>query len=268
MACWNHYAHYEYAYIEGSIILASTIEGKTRFRPPIGPRDPALFRETLALAIETGDRELLTLIDAGTKTWMAREFPDLHPIPDRNHFEYVYRARDLAGLQGKKYLMIRRQLNKFRRNCSYRVELVTSELFGELKEFLRKWCEWKGCDVDPILAHEKDAVFFAVKHFAELGLSGLVIRVDDVIGAMAFFEGMNPTTALVHFEKGLPDCEGIYKAINTETAALLEKEYLFINRESDLGIPGLREAKRRYQPHHLVEVFSLMRDDIPASMEF
>ena len=29
---------------------------------------------------------------------------------------------------------------------------------------------------------------------------------------------MTPDIALVHFEKGLPDCEGIYKAINNEAA--------------------------------------------------
>jgi hypothetical protein len=65
---------------------------------------------------------------------------------------------------------------------------------------------------------------------------------------------MNPETAVVHFEKGLPDCAGIYRAVNQETAALLRDRYPFLNRESDLGVPGLREAKERYHPHHMVEV--------------
>ena len=37
MVCWNHYAAYTYAYVEKNVILASTIDGVTRFRPPIGP---------------------------------------------------------------------------------------------------------------------------------------------------------------------------------------------------------------------------------------
>lgn len=266
MVCWNHYAHYEYAYVDGSIIIASTINGKTRYRPPIGPRNPELFRTTLELAIESGEEEVpLNVITSDTKEWLAREFPALKPVPDTIHFEYVYLSRDLAGLQGGNYLMIRRQLNKFRKNCSYRVEPVTPDMEKELNDFLKKWCEFKGCDTDPVLANEKDAIHFAVKHFAEIGLSGLVIRVDDVIGSMALFEGMSPTTALVHFEKGLPDCEGIYKAINAETAGLLEKNYEYINRESDLGVPGLREAKMRYHPHHLVEIYSLTRNSLPAT---
>ena len=65
---------------------------------------------------------------------------------------------------------------------------------------------------------------------------------------MSLFEPLNDDTALVHFEKGLPDCEGIYKAINAETAARLAKNFTYINRESDLGVAGLREAKMRYHP--------------------
>jgi hypothetical protein len=71
---------------------------------------------------------------------------------------------------------------------------------------------------------------------------------------------MTSDTALVHFEKGLPDCEGIYKAINNETATRLAKNFTYINRESDLGVAGLREAKMRYHPHHMVEIFSMKRD--------
>ena len=71
---------------------------------------------------------------------------------------------------------------------------------------------------------------------------------------------MTPDIALVHFEKGLPDCEGIYKAINNEAAVRLAKNFAYINRESDLGVAGLREAKLRYHPHHMVEVFSMKRD--------
>jgi hypothetical protein len=264
MVCWNHYAHYEYACVKGSIVLASTIAGQTRFRPPIGPRNPDIFQDVLALAIDTGDDEPVCLIDAETREWILHEFPALHPVPDRDHFEYVYRTGDLAELQGRDYLMMRRQINKFRRNYSYRVEQTTPAIYDELEEFLIRWCEWKGCDMDPVLANEKDAIFFAVEHFGELGLSGVVIRVDEVIGAMAFYERMNKKMALVHFEKGLPDCEGIYKAINAETAALLAHSYQYVNRESDLGVPGLREAKMRYHPDHMVEVYSLRRENLLA----
>ena len=260
MVCWNHFAHYSFAFVEKNVILASTIGSLTRFRPPIGPRNPALLRSLVRLASDLSDNEPIVLIDTDTARWMQETCPGLNLVPDRNHFEYVYRSDDLAQLPGKNYLKIRNQINKFRRNCTNTVEPITAENRDEVMSFLVKWCEWKGCENDPVLAHEKEAVFFAVEHFTELPLRGLLIRVDQKIGAISLFERLNEDTGLVHFEKGLPDCEGIYKAINAETAAVLAQEVTYINRESDLGVAGLREAKLRYHPHHMVEVYSLKRD--------
>ena len=260
MVCWNHYAHYTYAFVEKNVIIASTIGSVTRFRPPIGPRNPALLRSVIRLASEVSDNEPIGLIDPDTALWMKEICPGINLVPDRNHFEYVYRASDLADLPGRNYLTIRRQVNKFRRNCMHVVEPISKENWEEVKRFLIEWCEWKGCEGDQVLAHEKEAVFFAIDHFNELPLSGIVIRVFSKVGAISLFEKLNDDTALVHFEKGLPDCEGIYKAINTETATRLAKNFTYINRESDLGVAGLREAKTRYHPHHMVEVYSLKRD--------
>ena len=260
MVCWNQIAQYRYAYIKGNVILASTIFGVTRFRPPIGPRDPELMRDVIRFALEIGDNTPLVLIDPETVQWIRELDPSLTLVPDRNHFEYVYLASDLAELPGKNFLKIRGQINKFRKNCPHTVEPITADNREEVMEFLVKWCEWKGCENDPVLAHEKEAVFFAIEHFTELPLRGLMIRVESQVAAISLFERLNPDTALVHFEKGLPDCEGIYKAINQETAKILAGEVTYINRESDLGVHGLREAKMRYHPHHMVEVWSLKKE--------
>ena len=260
MVCWNHYAHYQYAVVEKNLIIASTIAGTTRFRPPIGTRNPMVLQSLIRLASDISDNEPIVLIDPDTAQWMREICPGINLIPDRNHFEYVYRSVDLADLPGKQYMTIRHHVNKFRKNCIYAVEPITPENHEEVKKFLIQWCEWKGCENEPVLAHEKDATFFAIDHFSELGLSGLVIRVHGKVGAMSLFERLNDDTALVHFEKGMPDCEGIYKEINAETAAVLKDDFMYINRESDLGVEGLREAKIRYHPHHMVEVFSMKRD--------
>ena len=260
MVCWNHYAHYTWAYVEKNVILASTIDGVTRFRVPIGPRNPALLKDLIRLGSDVSDNEPIVLIDKDAAAWMRSVCPDITLVQDRNHFEYVYRASDLAGLPGKNYLTIRRQVNKFRKSCASSTEPITPVNREEVKRFLIEWCEWKGCESDPVLAHEKEAVFFAIDNFDSLPLEGIMIRVYSKIGAIALYEPLNPDTALVHFEKGLPDCEGIYKAVNSETALRLAERFRYINRESDLGIAGLREAKMRYHPDHMVEVYAMKKD--------
>lgn len=259
MVCWNPFAHYRYAYVNGNIIISNTINGITRFRPPIGSRDPVLMRELLRLALDVGDEIPLTLIDTDTARWMHEIDPGLVLVPDRDHFDYVYRASDLAELHGKHYLKIRSQIHKFQKNYKHTVEPITPGNREELIHFLEKWCEMKKCESGSFLAHEIEATSYAVEHFSELSLQGLLIRVDSQVGAISIFERLNADAALVHFEKGMMEYEGIYKAINLEMAKVLAGEVKFINRESDLGVEGLREAKMRYHPDHMVEVYSLKR---------
>lgn len=260
MVCWNHYAHYTYAYVEKNVILASTIDGITRFRVPIGPRNTTLLKDLIRLGSDVSDNEPIVLIDTEAAAWMRSVCPEITLVADRNHFEYVYCASDLAGLPGKNYLMIRRQVNKFRKNCASTTEPITPDNIEAVKRFLIEWCEWKGCESDPVLAHEKEAVFFAIDNLEKLPLEGITIRVYSKIGAIALYEPLNTDTALVHFEKGLPDCEGIYKVVNSETAIRLAEKFRYINRESDLGVAGLREAKMRYHPDHMVEVYTMKKD--------
>ena len=262
MVCWNHYAHYEYAYSRGNILISSTIGDKTTFRPPVGPSDETLLRELIRLAVDFGDDVPLVLIDTEASEWLLEVFPGLELREDPDYAEYVYLSSMLADLPGKEYVTIRHQLNKFRRNCAPVVEPISPGILGEVREFLLEWCEWKDCDEKEFLANEKDAILFAIAHFDLLGLSGLAIRVQGKIGAISLYEPLNRDTAVIHFEKGLPDCEGIYKAINTETAQILHGSFPYINRESDMGIPGLREAKLRYHPDHKVEVYSATNEGL------
>ncbi len=262
MVCWNHYAHYRYAFAQENIIISSTIDGKTRFRAPIGPRNPELLEDLISLAIKSEDDHPLIILDPDNKEWISELYPELELIPKRNYFDYVYRTSDLAELSGKKYQNIRKQLNQFQRTCSPVVDTIKPENLSEIQEFLEQWCEWKHCEGDMLLANEKDAVFFAISHFEELKLSGLIVRTKRKIGAMAIFEELNEDTAVVHFEKGLPDCKGIYRSINSETAKLLVDRYTYINRESDMGVEGMREAKMRYHPDHMVEVYLAKREGL------
>lgn len=262
MVCWNHYAHYQYAFVGGALVLASTIEGNTKLRCPIGPFDQSILTSVLLLASDVGDDAPFTIFGDEAQKMVERLCPHLRFTGERDLFEYVYRTSDLADLPGKKYLKIRHELNRFRHKCSYRVEPLTKETIEEVEKFLLEWCEWKDCDSIPVLANEKDALLYAIRHFTDLDLSGLMIRIDGKIGAVSLYEEISADTALIHFEKGLPDCEGIYKAINAEIANILRGRYTYINRESDLGVEGLREAKMRYHPHHMVPVYSVRKEDI------
>jgi hypothetical protein len=153
-------------------------------------------------------------------------------------------------------------LNKFNKNVTYTIEDISEKNMDEVGDFLKRWCLWKDCASDPLLESERKAIVFSMAHFFDLGLSGVALRIQNSVEAIAVFEKMNADTAVVHFEKGSPDYDGIYKAINRETAQRLSSVVPFVDREEDLGLAGLRQAKLSYHPHHFVEVFHVSKESL------
>jgi len=259
---WMDYSNYHYAILENNLIILTKINGQMRFRPPSGKRKKDVFDQVIKLAQKENSDYPFGVIDLETKKWLERNYQKLVFEEHRDYFDYVYLSSDLAELSGSNYSKIRNRLNKFKRNYNYTIEKISKENMAEIREFLKRWCLWKDCESDPILENERKAILYSMSRFFELGLSGNIIRIDGNIEAIAVYEGMNPDTAVVHYEKGSPDYDGIYKAINAETAKTLQKEFMYINRESDMGLPGLRKAKQSYRPHHMVEVYHINKQNL------
>ena len=105
----------------------------------------------------------------------------------------------------------------------------------------------------------------ALEHWTDLDLEGMVLVDDGRILAMAVGSLLNDTTFDVHFEKALEE-DGAYAAINQAFSAHLQGKYpglRWLNREDDMGLPGLRKAKESYYPDHMVVKFwaNLLEDE-------
>ena len=259
---WMEYANYHYTFLQDNLIIMTKLENILRFRPPIGKYNRDIFQQVLKLAKREKSDYPLGVIDTQTKDRLSKDYPKLEFTPHGDYFDYVYLASDLAELPGTAYRKIRNRLNKFKRNYAYTTEKIAEVNMDEVRTFLKRWCLWKDCGSDPLLENEKKAIMFSMANFFELKLSGIAIRIGGKIEAISVYEQMSPDTVVVHYEKGAPDYDGVYKAINAETAKLIQKGFKFVNREPDMGLPGLRKAKMSYRPHHMVEVYHIARDKI------
>ena len=105
---------------------------------------------------------------------------------------------------------------------------------------------------------EQVALRRAFEKWEELALEGVALMENDRILAMTVGSFLTEDTFDVHFEKALEEIDGAYAAINQGFAAYLREKYpalRYLNREDDLGLPGLRQAKLSYYPERLVVKF-------------
>jgi len=190
--------------------------------------------------------------------------PEAHlkVLPLEDDFDYVYLSEKLSTLSGNIYHKKKNHLNQFHKQFEgrFRIEFITAANAGTAFLAAKEWCESNGCGNSLDLCHEFQGIFEILstwetqeKHHME----GVVIFVDDHPVALTFGEAIANDTFLVHVEKADHKIQGIYTAINQALANRIYTRFKYINREQDLGIEGLRKAKKSYHPHHLVKKFDI-----------
>ncbi len=95
-----------------------------------------------------------------------------------------------------------------------------------------------------------------------LQLCGSVFYVNDEPAAYSLGEELALGRMWVtHFEKAVArdQYKGIYQYINQAFVSTLPEKYELINREQDLGDPGLRQAKESYKPVGFVKKYRAAR---------
>ena len=177
---------------------------------------------------------------------------------DRNTFDYIYNIEELASLAGRKFQKKRNHLNKFRQNHPDCQTLpLSKDTLPLARELLETWYARRTAnDANADFHMEQAAISRALKNLDMLEMEGLVLVEEGEAVAMALGSALNETTFDVHFEKALEDVDGAYAAINNEFARYLHEKYprlQWLNREDDLGLEGLRQAKLSYCPDHMVE---------------
>lgn len=86
-----------------------------------------------------------------------------------------------------------------------------------------------------------------------LGLKGGLLRANGEVVAFALGEQINEDTLVVHIEKAFSEVPGAYAVINQQFLIHESGGLKYVNREDDVGEPGLRKAKLSYHPEFLVE---------------
>jgi len=253
---WRLADRTELTLINGNICpLAYAPDRKRYFMMPMGSNK---MEDTLKKCLETTEK-VIRLPESFIKEHI-KESASFTVAEDRDNFDYVYLSKDLIDLKGRKYDGKRNHLNAFLKANSFIYERMDAFHVQECITLNDEWCLKRKRESEgfPNIECEGKVVEEALRSFEALGLTGGVIKMNGKTKAFSLGEKLNGDTAVIHIEKADPSVRGMAQLINREFVRRAWSSYTYINREQDMGHPGLRRAKESYHPVRLEKKFNIM----------
>ena len=258
---WGSSYHYEWGLAEPDTLFISCTPdfgSQRHLMQPIGSVPPVLQQRLIEGAAELPYP--LRIVNVSER--FVKGNPALLSAfslrEERSFSNYLYRTDSLARLRGRKYSKKRNLLSQASNLYSWHCKKLTADWTDACFELLKAIHKEEQPEIKGMLAREIDALKYSLEHYKELDQQGLLILVENVPVAFSIFEEISPATVAVHFERALRRFKGMYQVINWETAKVVaEQGYAFINREEDLGDPGLRDAKLSYHPTRIIPSYEL-----------
>ena len=266
LCSWRFLYHTKFAIINNFLVFKFWAGDELAYMMPVGEGN---LEEVLNELIEDARQEGEPFCMLGVCSCMREDLEAIMPgqfgfTVDRDYADYIYLRSDLATLKGKKFQSKRNHVNKFKRTYNYEYTPITPDRIQECLDLEAEWCKANNCDQHEGTGNERRALVYALHNFEELGLTGGILHVDGKIAAFTFGMPINQDTFGVHVEKADTSIDGAYAMINYEFANHIPEQYVYLNREEDLGIVGLRKAKLSYQPAIILEKYVACLKDEPV----
>jgi len=261
---WREMMNFRWAVEDEVLYMFSMNEKNFSAWQPIGAQEKMQEAITKILHVaeeNRGEREFRFVVVEKSFAEELEKYPDakFNITVERDDFDYVYLAHDLINLSGRKYHGKKNHLNAFKKEYPEAKYLpITEEIIPKCREELNIWSEThkRANPDDPFIGYEQAAIHEIFDHFDRFKLKGGAILLNDKVVAFTFGERLNSDTAVIHVEKADQNIRGIYAAINQNFVEHEWSDMIYINREEDMGIEGLRKAKESYRPIKMIEKFN------------
>lgn len=259
LCCWRFLYDTQFAEIGGFIVFKFWAHNKLAYMMPVGQGN---LKKVIKLMVKDAKKEGEPFVMLGVSSEMREELEEIMPHTfaytiERNYADYIYLKENLANLPGRKFQQKRNFVNRFLKahNDYEFVPITTPEHIEACIYFEGEWCKQNECDKHEGTGNERQAIIYGLTHFEELGLMGGMLYAEGKIVAFTYGMPINGDTFGTHVEKADSRIEGAYAMINREFANYVPDQFTYINREEDLGIPGLRKAKLSYNPTIILDKY-------------
>ncbi len=247
--------------VEGHLIIEPNAFESTWILPPYGyHEDDEKYKAALLEMAEWYKKEGKPFIIRGItereKERMERLLPQYFTFTeDRDIGDYIYSAENLRCLKGRKYSKKRNHINAFKKDYpNYDFVPLSTENVDACLDFLERWYGQHNQEgtLDDGLLCEREAIYDALTHMDQLDFVGGIIKIDGQVVALTFGERVNEETVVIHAEKAFSQYRGLYPVINQDYLNHYWPDMTYVNREEDMGLEGLRQAKMSYYPEYIL----------------
>lgn len=250
---WGNHYTIKYAIIKDRLFFINPAYCLVFF--PIGKYfEPEELREVYEDIVNSCPKSELILVP---KDYLNRypDFGNYFNIVESNEWsDYVYTSEKLFLMPGKKLAKKKNLISQFQRLYeNHTIERIHKYDKDAIMEFCKLWKENKSeSDIElEFMAIERTFDFWD-----EIESKGLMLKIEGKIVAFTIFSPQNQTMLTEHFEKFDYTVKGAAQMIVWELSKYaLTNNYRFINREQDMNIEGLRQAKRSYDPEFQIEFY-------------
>lgn len=258
---WRVAREISYAISYDTLLLQTKYANKDPyFFFPIGAGDKAQALKALESYVkEQGFVLHFESLESKNLPLLQRLFPNLKIMARQERFDYVYSISELIALSGRKYHKKKNHLNQFLQTYSgqWHYEPISQQNIPAIITAANQWLATHPAPTKD-LQLENQGIQEALQAYVSLDLRGGVVYVNDEIAAFSFGEVMNDKMVVIHIEKAAPHITGAYQIINQQLIANAFSAFVYANREEDLGIEGLRRAKKSYNPVFMVEKYAMI----------
>lgn len=259
---WRFLYGTEMALHDGWLLFRFRVNGHVAYLAPVGKGEWAPVLHDMLDDVRRLEQPFLMLgVCENSLTFLNAALPGyFYAMCDRSYTDYIYRREALATLAGKKLQAKRNHVNRFvAQYPDFEYLPLTSGLVPECMRLAECWAARKaGGESRLTHADEHRSMSYVFDNWDALGATGGVIRAGGRIVAFTYGAPVNYDTFDVCAEKADTACDGAYAVINREFARRIPEQYIYINREEDLGIEGLRKAKESYRPEMLLHKYTVM----------
>lgn len=254
---WREFFQKQYCIIGDSLVIKMKyFDGEDAYLMPLGG-DTKSALDAIRKNTEAGETVRFVAVTKARLPELETVFGEIKTETNRDWSDYIYDKTEFVRQKGKKFSTQRNHVNRFIRSYpGYSFEIIKAEHIESIKTFFANF-DTEYNKEDAMVAEETVKIMEMLDHYEAYQMVGALMTLGEMVLGFTIGEVIGDTL-FVHVEKARTDIPGVYPALSQHFAAEFEEdEIVWINREEDLGDPGLRRSKAGYNPAYLLDKYAV-----------